>query len=88
MSENNQYVATCLPKTYALFSQYIARVQQELDQVKEQAIERKTVNNDYFFEIADRVGLLNIDLDVDMDSVPQLQQLSVNIGNFADYLVE
>ena len=56
--------------------------------MKEQAIERKTVNNDYFFEIADRVSLLNIDLDVDMDSVPQLQQLSVNIGNFADYLVE
>ena len=31
ISNDNQYVAACLPKTYALFTQYIARVQQELD---------------------------------------------------------
>ena len=63
-------------------------MQQELEQVKEQAIERKTVNNDYFFEISDRISLLNIDVDMDMDNVQQLKQLSVNMGNFADYLME
>lgn len=56
--------------------------------MKEQAIERKTVNNDYFFEISDRISLLNIDVDMDMDNVQQLKQLSVNMGNFADYLME
>ena len=68
-SENNAYAAACLPRTYTLFSEYIVRVRAELEQVREQAIERKTINNDFFFEVADRIGLLNVDAGVELGNL-------------------